>query len=105
MRGDSGVMVMPSRAAAVKSAALGRLRGARTVWSAHGRQGRRTGGLRPRVLRRSLAPTLRRLGRLFGQVVRQIVRARARNERRLETSFNRLFGDHALGDVLARGQL
>src|SRR6266571_392675 len=42
MRGDSGVGFMPGQAAAVKGAALGRLRGARTVWSARGRQGRRT---------------------------------------------------------------
>src|SRR2546427_9355833 len=54
MRGDSGVSVMPGQAAAVKGRKTrsGSIRRARTVWSAHGHQGRRTGALRARVLKR-----------------------------------------------------
>src|SRR5439155_11660818 len=45
-----------------------------------------------------------RLRGLFGELFGLIVPG-ARNERRLETFFNRLLGDDALGDVLPRGQL
>src|SRR6476660_7663652 len=45
-----------------------------------------------------------RLGRLFGELV-VAEGAGARHERRLEALLDRLLRDHALGDVLARGQL
>src|SRR4051794_4351025 len=58
-----------------------------------------------RYRRTRARPRRAKLGGFLGQVVRQIVRAGARDERRLESAFDGLLGDHALGDVLARRQL